>query len=135
LGIHISLMFKKLNKQLWKTPHSMNPSPQESQRWLRRAHPRRAQTHTWGASRRAPANTGKSQELQAHLSYWRSQLSGSLQELQLPLLPGSPSADEKPAGRSEALWPLRSLVLPKSLREALQALAQQEGASLFEMLN
>jgi amino acid adenylation domain-containing protein len=94
----------------------------------------RAQTHTRGASRRAPANTGKSQELQAHLSYWRSQLSGSLQELQLPLLPGSPSPDEKPAGKSEALWPLRSLVLPKSLREALQALAQQEGASLFEIL-
>jgi amino acid adenylation domain-containing protein len=99
-----------------------------------REHPRRAQTHTRGASRRAPANTGKSQELQAHLSYWHSQLSGSLQELQLPLLPGSPSPDEKPAGKSEALWPLNSLVLPKSLREALQTLAQQEGASLFEIL-
>ncbi|MBW4493511.1 MAG: amino acid adenylation domain-containing protein [Oscillatoria princeps RMCB-10] len=87
-----------------------------------------------GASRHAPANTGRSQELQANLSYWRSQLSGSLPALQLPLLPGSPSADEKPARRSEALWPLRSLVLPNSLREALQALALQEGASLFEIL-
>ena len=66
--------------------------------------------------------------LRAHMSYWRGQLgTAAPAPLELPTAPLRPATPTSDGAR-------RSLVLPASLAEALRALGQREGATLFMTL-
>jgi hypothetical protein len=65
--------------------------------------------------------------LEAQLSYWRKQLAGAPPSLELPT--------DRPRPAVQAFHGARqSLVLPKSLTEALKGLSRQEGVTLFMTL-
>ncbi|MBN3950378.1 MAG: amino acid adenylation domain-containing protein [Nostoc sp. NMS7] len=65
--------------------------------------------------------------LQAHLSYWNRQLGGTLPVLELP-------TDKPRATVQHFRGAKRSLVLSKSLSQALKTLSQREGVTLFMTL-
>ena len=65
--------------------------------------------------------------LEAQLSYWRKQLAGAPPSLELPTDRARPAVQTFHGAR-------QSLVLPKSLTEALKGLSRQEGVTLFMTL-
>jgi amino acid adenylation domain-containing protein len=65
--------------------------------------------------------------LEAQLSYWRKQLVGAPPALELPTDRPRPAVQTFQGAR-------QSIVLPKSLTEALKGLSRQEGATLFMTL-
>jgi hypothetical protein len=62
--------------------------------------------------------------LKKQLSYWKEQLKGAPQSLELPTDRPRPAAQTYRGAR-------QSLLLPKTLTEALKALSRQDGATLF----
>ena len=65
--------------------------------------------------------------LETLLSYWKRQLDGTLPLLMLPTHRPRPAVQTSQSAR-------QSLALPKTLTDALKALSQQEGATLFATL-
>ncbi|RKG63993.1 amino acid adenylation domain-containing protein, partial [Corallococcus sp. CA054B] len=65
--------------------------------------------------------------LEKHLGYWKRQLAGVPSALELPTDFSRPAARSGRGARHE-------LLLPRGLTDALKALAQQEGASLYMVL-
>ena len=65
--------------------------------------------------------------LEAQLNYWRKQLAGAPPSLELPTDRARPAVQTFHGAR-------QSLVLPKSLTEALKGLSRQEGVTLFMTL-
>jgi amino acid adenylation domain-containing protein len=65
--------------------------------------------------------------LEAQLAYWRQQLGGSLPVLELPTDRPRPAVQTYRGAK-------QSLLLPKTLMEALQALSRREGVTLFMTL-
>jgi amino acid adenylation domain-containing protein len=66
-------------------------------------------------------------ELKSQLAYWRKQLGGELPILELPT--------DQPRGAVQTFQGARdSLLLPKQLSDALKALSQREGVTLFMTL-
>jgi amino acid adenylation domain-containing protein len=94
------------------------PLPELPLQYADFAHWQREWLQELGATHESP--------LQAQLAYWRQQL-GGIERLNLP------SDRPKPA-RQTYQGAIQFLELPKSIREALEALSQQEGVTLYMTL-